>query len=199
MHTIWHYVLSGRCPAPCSHDLGGDGMKKVVRKTRTMIMHWILFFEHGTTTASTTLYVKSTLLHLHYYHSLCLVDTVHHLPLGLGHDDLGDDGMNMEWKIITCIVALINGLQIEKVCPTFVNFAKNNHNHRNVAKFGTVWSQSFIVRWDFEQVAVSRVPQLTCIWMSLPAGNGLGNLTSRGFSVALFDTFWKFIFSLNLA
>ena len=43
----------------------------------------------------------------------------------LDNDDVGDDGMNMEWKIITCIVALINGLQIKKVCPTFLNFAMN--------------------------------------------------------------------------
>ena len=41
------------------------------------------------------------------------------------NDDVGEDGMNMEWKIITCIVAFINGLQIKKVCPTFLNFAMN--------------------------------------------------------------------------
>ena len=68
------------------------------------------------------------------------MDTVHLAAYGVDfdHSDGGDDRMNMEWVIITCLVALINGLQIEKVCPTFANFAKNNHNHHNVAKFGTV-------------------------------------------------------------
>ena len=79
------------------------------------------------------------------------MDTVHLAAHGFDfdHGDVGDDGMNMEWKMIihiNCGFKLINGLQIEKVCPTFANFAKNNHNHHNVAKFGTLRSQSFILR-----------------------------------------------------
>ena len=168
-------MLSGHCPPSSSwfwfdHDDVGDGMK-----ARAMINYELWFLDN-----------------LHHCHSLCKVNSVHHLALGLGHHDLGDDGMNTEWKIMTAIMALFNGLQIEKVCPTFLNFVKNNHNHHKAAKFGIVWSQSFTVRWDFEQVAVSRVPQLKCIWMSLPAGNGLGNLTSRGFSeVFSTEKAWK--------
>ena len=47
--------------------------------------------------------------------------------------------MEWIWNGITCFVALINGLQIKKVCPT-LPWILNNHNHHNVAKFGTVWS-----------------------------------------------------------
>ena len=46
---------------------------------------------------------------------------------------------------INCGFKLINGLQIEKVCPTFLNFAKNNHNQHKVAKFGWVWSHRVLL------------------------------------------------------
>ena len=52
---------------------------------------------------------------------------------------------------------------------------------REISLQGGLWmclvKRLFIAALTISDIPKSRVPQLTCIWMSLPGASGLGNLT----------------------